>query len=277
VPWRRAGKERHVMQTIRMLAAVLCLLTLAMAAEAKPEFLDVLTSTYKPYSQALAARGCANCHVSNSDLGMNPFGKQVKQALHASGGLKLTAAILKSVEGQASNPGDISNIDKIQQGLAPGAPKPAPPGSKPAVSETKSEIKIPFVPSNGFHPAIVHFPIALFLAGIFLDFLGLVRNNKSLLLAGWYNLVMAAVTALGGVTSGLFAFWIMKMPLDSVKTHLILAAVGTVIMWILVGLRAGKHENMSKSLRAIYIVVALIGAGIIAYAGHIGGILAGTA
>jgi uncharacterized membrane protein len=258
-----------------------CLLAVSAAAEAKPEFLDVLTSTYKPYSQALTARGCANCHVSDSDFKMNPYGKELKLAMHAASAKTMTAAILQSVEPQASNPGDISNIDKIKQGLAPGAPKAAPPGATAAPApkaEDKPTGLLALIPTNAMHPAVVHFPIALFIAGIFLDILGLVRKNKTLLTAGWYNLLMAAVTAFGGIASGLLAYWLLKLPLKGiVRTHLILAIVCTVIMWILIALRAGRHEQMSKTMRIAYYCIAAVGVLLIAYTGHIGGdIVAGN-
>jgi len=256
-------------------------LALATAAQAKPDYLDVLLKTYPAYQKDLSARSCANCHVSDSDYAKNPYGKQVAQQLLNAETKTLTPAILHAVEPLASNPGDISNLEKIQQGLAPGAPKAggpgvgsaAAPGSSPAPSAPPAapEAK-PLWPKNAFHPAIVHFPIALFLAAMLLDLIGILRNNPKFLTAGWYNLVMAAISSFGAIATGLLAVFTMALPLKGlILKHLVLAVIATVIMWILVALRAHRHEKMSQQLRMVYFAIALVGMVLIAYSAHLGG------
>jgi uncharacterized membrane protein len=123
-----------------------------------------------------------------------------------------------------------------------------------------------------YHPAIVHFPIALFIAGLFLDFVGMVRKDKNLLMAGWYDLVLAAASALVTVTTGLAAFFRMHMQLvGTVRVHFLLALVVTVVMWSLVGLRAYQHERISTPGRIAYYFLAAANLAIIAYVGHLGG------
>ncbi|HLJ76904.1 MAG TPA: DUF2231 domain-containing protein [Acidobacteriaceae bacterium] len=256
-------------------------LAVATAAQAKPPFLDVLTETYKPYATALSSRSCANCHASDSDFQKrNPYGEQIFQAIRSAGSQTLTPAILHSVEAQASHPGDISNLEKIKQGLAPADPKPAGPGQAPAASSSITPVasrtaapeKKPLLPPNAYHPAIVHFPIALFIGGLLLDLIGFRRNDPRLLIAGWYNLIMAAVSSFAAITTGIVAMLLMGIPLKGlILNHILLAVVGTIIMWVLVALRFRRHEKMSTALRIVYIVVAFAGLVLISYAGHLGG------
>lgn len=259
-----------------------CLLLMAsLGAQSKPEYLDVLTQTYQSYPPALSSRACVNCHISDSDFGLNPFGKQVAQGLLTAGTKSLTPEILHGVEPLASHPGDISNLEKIKKGLAPGTAKAAGPGetagtsgtASPApVSSARSSEQKSLLPKNAYHPAIVHFPIALFLCGLLFDLIGFVRNNRTFLLAGWYNLIAAAVSSFGAIATGVLAIWIMKLPLQGlIRTHLLLAVLGTLLMWALVVLRFRRHENMSQPLRIAYISLAVVGMLLISYSAHLGG------
>ncbi len=142
----------------------------------------------------------------------------------------------------------------------------------PASAHATAPAKKSLLPENAFHPAIVHFPIALFLAALLLDLIGIVRNNPKFLVAGWYNLIMAAISSFGAIATGLMAMWTMGLPFKGlIFKHILLAVIATVLMWVLVALRAHRHEKMSRNLRIAYFVVALAGMLLISYAAHLGG------
>src|SRR5579871_1905420 len=253
----------------------LALLTVAFGAAramAKPEFPDVLTATYKPYADKLSERSCANCHVSASDYNLNPYGKQIAHELVAANTKTLTPDILHKVETLSAFQDGMTNLDKIKAGLPPGEAKAGTTAK--ATAEPERAASAPpksLIPKNVFHPAIVHFPIALFIAGLLLDFLGWRRHQRTLLLAGWYNLVLAAVSAIGAISSGLLAMFRMHLPFAGlIFTHLLLACVASVLMWIMVALRIHRHEKMTVSLRVTYYVVAVATLVLISYAGHLG-------
>lgn len=131
----------------------------------------------------------------------------------------------------------------------------------------------PLVPKNAFHPAIVHFPIALFIAGLVLDLFGLIGRNKALLLAGWYNLVLAAISSLVAVGTGVAAMGFIHLPYKGLIFQHLLYAVGAAFtMWIMVSLRVHRHEEMNIPLRVAYFVLAAVGLVFISYAGHLGGV-----
>jgi len=261
---------------MRNLWIALVLLTALFAAnsvQAKPEYLDVLTTVYKVYGDKLSDRSCANCHVSTSDYGLNPFGKQIAHELVAANTKTLTPDILHKVEAMSAFQDGMTNLDKIKGGLPPGEAKAgsAAKATAAAVSSAPTPPKS-FIPKNMFHPAIVHFPIALFIAGLLLDFVGWRRKQPTMLLAGWYNLVLAAVGAIGSIGSGLLAMLRMHLPFQGlIFTHLVLACIASVIMWILVAMRVHRHEKMKVTMRTVYYVLAFAALLIISYSAHLGG------
>lgn len=178
----------------------------------------------------------------------------------------LTPAVLHKIESQTAAGADQTFLQLILAGRKPWSPSAKSPAPKPSAHHEA------FPPKNGFHPIIVHFPIALFMTGLFLDFLGLVRGNKSLHLAGWYNLVLAAVSALGALATGFFAIYLLGVPMIGlIRNHMLLGISGTILMWGMAALRVHRHEKISVPLRALYYILAALTCVIIAYAGHLGG------
>ncbi|HET6385195.1 MAG TPA: hypothetical protein VFJ58_17525 [Armatimonadota bacterium] len=119
------------MKMLKTLGILLAGMLLAATAQAEPAFLVTLGQTYPQYSGPLMARGCANCHASDSDLTMNPYGAALKSEMQAEGAEKLTAAILHKLESADSDKDGASNLDEIKAGTAPGDPK-STPAAKPA-------------------------------------------------------------------------------------------------------------------------------------------------
>lgn len=243
----------------------------AAVAMATGDFYDAFVAHYKvPESSALAAKSCAVCHVSDSDFAMNPYGDSIKAKLKAEGKEAVDGAILASIEADDSDGDGNDNKTEIAANTLPGDPKS---GAKEGVV-VKEKPKEPesMIPKNAFHPAIVHFPIALFIAGLVLDALGMFKNDKTLLLAGWYNLIFAALTAFGGIASGAMAMIFKGYPFaGTMQNHIILAIVSTVLMWAMVSMRVHKHEEMKLSARVVYYLLATAAFILISWAGHAGG------
>ncbi len=243
----------------------------ATTALATGEIRDTFLSHYKiSESSPLGKAGCNVCHVSDADPTFNPFGKDVKDALTAAHKDVPDAALFESIEAKDSDGDGTSNKDEIAANTLPGDAKS---GAKAGAPPPKAPEK-PLIPKNGFHPAIVHFPIALFIAGLLLDFLGMVRKDKTLLYAGWYNIIFAAVTSFAGVASGLLAMTLKKLTFQGLMmNHILYAGGATVAMCILVGMRVHRHEEMSRPARVVYYILATSAFLAISYAGHLGGTL----
>jgi len=253
-----------------LLIGVLALGVAVQNAPAEPEFLDTLVAKYHIKDDStLGSKSCGICHISEEDYHFNPYGKQLANYLTDHNLKVVTDDVLTAVEPLSATGDGISNGDKLKAGKEPGVS--TKPSTTPAAPAPPAPPK-PFIPKNGFHPAIVHFPIALLIAGLLLDFAGLVRKRPMLLAAGWYNLVLAAVTSLGAVGSGLYAMTVMKLPYKGlIFTHLKLALLATVMMWIMVVLRVHRHEKMQAQLRVAYYLLATVAFIAIAAAGHLGG------
>jgi uncharacterized membrane protein len=258
-------------KTIFSVGAVLALALVGTRAQAEPEFLDTFTAKYHIKDNSnLGNASCGICHVSESDYKFNPYGKQLTNYLTEHNQKVVTDSVLTAVETLDANGDGVSNLDSIKADKLPGAAV-AGAKSSPAAPEAAAP-PAPLIPKNVFHPAIVHFPIALLIAGLLLDLVGLIRKNDTFLRAGWYNLVMAAVTSLGAVASGLLAMTFMKLPYKGlIFEHLELALGATVLMWIMVFLRVHRHEKMQIPLRVVYYVLATGAFLAISMAGHLGG------
>jgi uncharacterized membrane protein len=237
---------------------------------AKSEFLDFFMSHYKiSDSSALGSKACLICHQTEDDYTkMNVYGADLKMEMAAIGANAVNEAVLKEVGTLDSNGSGKTNEQKILAGVAPGDPGPVsnkPP--TPAPVKPKS-----LIPKNFFHPAVVHFPIALFIGGLILDFIGLRFKKQDFLMAGWYNILLASITSLGGIATGFGAMWIQKVPFKGlIFTHMILALVSASLMFVMCLLRVHRHEKMHLPTRLIYYVLAASCFVLISYAGHLGG------
>lgn len=91
-------------------------------ANAKPEYLGPLFDVYKGSVASLEARSCTNCHVSETDFGLNPYGMQVALERISSRQEELTEASLRKIEPLDADGDGVSNLNEINAGTAPGDP-----------------------------------------------------------------------------------------------------------------------------------------------------------
>jgi len=258
-------------------AALLALTLIGGTSHGSPEYYDVFMSHYKlPDNSPFADKACAVCHISDSDFGLNAYGRDLKREELNQSKSQMDAAVLEAVEALDSDGDGANNGDEIRgstfpfdpsSGGKPGAVAPAPK-APPAPRAPQ------FPPKNGFHPAVVHFPIALFIAALVLDLIGVLRNARGMMFAGWYNMVLGAITSLAGIATGFLAMYLMKFPMRGlVREHMIYAIVATAIMWIMVLLRVHRHERMNVAMRVAYYILGVAGLILISWAGHLGGVL----
>ena len=251
------------------LIIALALTSISASVFAKSEFLDLFMSTYKVSdSSPLGSKSCLICHQTEDDFTkMTAYGRDLKKGLADAGTNALNESILKTVGAVDSNGSGKTNEEKIKAGTSPGDPGPADTKA-PAAPEKKKSL----IPMNFFHPAVVHFPIGLFMAGLLLDGLGLFLKKPGLLVSGWYNILMAAASAVGGVFTGFGAMYIQKVPFKGVIfEHMLLAMTCTFLMFFMVILRVHRHEKMHLPTRIAYFGMAFICLILISYAGHLGG------
>lgn len=89
---------------------------------ALPGFLSEFQKTYKaPKGSALDKAACTTCHIGRTTK-LNPYGADVKKAMLAMKGKKVTADVLKKVEQLDSDKDGVKNLAEITKGTLPGDP-----------------------------------------------------------------------------------------------------------------------------------------------------------
>ena len=126
------------------------------------------------------------------------------------------------------------------------------------------------------HVVIVHFPIALAVCAVLADLLWLATRKDSFKNAGMYCLVLAAISALPVVITGLIKVWGRDYGGDYlyiVTVHKYLGITSFVIAVVAAGIRLGCRQGMKKWWLASYGILMLALAVCIAITSHYGGML----
>jgi uncharacterized membrane protein len=141
------------------------------------------------------------------------------------------------------------------------------------------DIKTVILAKHAQHVVLIHFPIALFTAAVAFDFLGQWTKNRTLAAAAYFNLLLAAVSTVPVVATGLAAW---KWALEGQKLkgillmHLVVGSISGVLIWLVywIHLRARRHpeEPLPKYRLPVEAVAALL----VALAEHLGGFLSGV-
>lgn len=288
------GKENNLRSIVRYVAVLRCVLvivivgavcTLPQIAFAKPDFVAVFAKAYPLKGGGkISTAGCALCHAGGPPK-LNPYGKDIQTALNTAHKRTLDGDILKAVESKDSDGDGAPNEGEIKSDTLPGVAdsKPAGTPASTAAPKTAEAAPNPFAlesfvkPKHGNHPVLVHFPIALFLIGFLFDVIGIKKRQPVLLTAGYYNLLVAAISSLPTIATGLLA-WQWQFggaPLESfLLYHLICGIVTSLLLFTLLGMRRKAQANPESGLSAGYWVLAALTLIMVMVTGHIGGFLA---
>jgi uncharacterized membrane protein len=138
--------------------------------------------------------------------------------------------------------------------------------------------KTVFLAKHAQHVVLIHFPIALFITAVAFDFIAQWTKRRGLADAAYYNLLMAAISTVPVLATGLLA-WQFQLEGQKLKgillLHLVLACVSTVMIWLVwwVHFRARRQTVLLPNYRLIVELVALA---VVAVTGHLGGFLSGV-
>jgi uncharacterized membrane protein len=140
------------------------------------------------------------------------------------------------------------------------------------------DLKTAFLAKHAQHVVLIHFPIALFVAGVAFDFIAQWTKRRGLADAAYYNLLVAAISTFPVLATGLLA-WQFQLEGQKLKgtllLHLVLACVSSVLIWLVwcVHFRARRRAVFLPSYR---LAVEFLAVGIVALTGHLGGFLSGV-
>jgi uncharacterized membrane protein len=140
------------------------------------------------------------------------------------------------------------------------------------------DLKTALLAKHAQHVVLVHFPIALFIAAVGFDLIAQWTKRRGLADAAYYNLFVAAISTVPVLATGILA-WQFQLEGQKLKgillLHLVLACASSVVIWLVwwVHFRARRR---AEALPGYRLAVELLGIGLVALTGHLGGFLSGV-
>jgi uncharacterized membrane protein len=141
------------------------------------------------------------------------------------------------------------------------------------------DLKAALLARHAQHPAIIHFPIAVFVTSVVFDCLAIWRKSRLMTAVAYYNLLAAAVTVPLAVVSGIGAWqWGLEGARlkGNLLLHLIFALSASGMIWTLCGWRIQHEMNRTQPPGKLYYAAAFLTLLLIILASHLGGILSGV-
>lgn len=141
------------------------------------------------------------------------------------------------------------------------------------------DLKAAVLAKHAQHVVLIHFPIALFIAGVAFDFAARWTKRQFLAAAAHCNLLAAAVATVPVLITGLLA-WQWQLEGQRLKgillMHLVLGFASTAMIWAvsLVHLRAKRTPG--ATLPGYRLALEVIGVALVTFTGHLGGFLSGV-
>lgn len=141
------------------------------------------------------------------------------------------------------------------------------------------DLKAALLARHAQHVVLIHFPIALFITAVALDFVAAWKKNAKLALVAYYNVVAAAVTAIPAVATGVLAWQMQfggKTPRGTLRLHLALALLSSSAIWLVWYLHRRDRYEFASEASGIRLACELAATLLIALTGHLGGFLSGV-
>ena len=141
------------------------------------------------------------------------------------------------------------------------------------------DIKTVILAKHAQHVVLIHFPIALFIAAVGFDYLAQWRKNQALATAGYFNLLLAAISTVPVVASGLVA-WQWALEGQKIKgillMHLTLGCISSVLIWLVFWVHWRVRRLPERSLPKYRLPIEGLAVLIVGLTGHLGGFLSGV-
>jgi len=129
------------------------------------------------------------------------------------------------------------------------------------------------------HVVLIHFPIALYLTSVMFDFSAQWTKNRTIAAVAYYNLVIAAISCVPVMATGLIA-WRWQLQGQRLKgillDHLVLAGVSSSLIWLVCWLQYRNRRDPGQKLPLYRLPIEVAAAGAVALTAHLGGFLSGV-
>jgi uncharacterized membrane protein len=141
------------------------------------------------------------------------------------------------------------------------------------------DIKAALLAKHAQHVVLIHFPIALFIAGVAFDFLAQWTKQRILAAAAYCNLLAAAVVTVPVLITGVLA-WQWQLEGERLKgvllMHLVLGCASSLLIWIVFLLHLRAQRNRGGDLPSFRLPIEAVGVALVSLTGHLGGFLSGV-
>ena len=141
------------------------------------------------------------------------------------------------------------------------------------------DIKAVLLEKHAQHVVLIHFPIALFIIGVLFDFLAQWRKQRLLAAAAYYNLLVAAITTVPVVITGILA-WRWELEGQKLKgillLHLVMGCMSSVLIWVVWSIHRRTRRKQEEVLPGYRLPIEAVAVAIVTLTGHLGGFLSGV-
>ena len=129
------------------------------------------------------------------------------------------------------------------------------------------------------HVVLIHFPIALFIAGVAFDFLAEWRKQRLLAAAAHYNFFAAALTSIPVLITGILA-WQWQLEGQRLKgillLHLVAGCASSALIWVVWLMHRRAQQERGGILPSYRLPVEVVAVALVVLTGHLGGFLSGV-
>jgi uncharacterized membrane protein len=140
------------------------------------------------------------------------------------------------------------------------------------------DLKTVFLAKHAQHVVLIHFPIALFITAVMFDLIAQWTKRRGLADTAYYNLLVAAISTIPVFATGILA-WQFQLEGQKLKgillLHLVLACVSIVMIWLTWWVHF-RVRRRAEALPNYHLAIEILGVGVIALTGHLGGFLSGV-
>ncbi len=140
------------------------------------------------------------------------------------------------------------------------------------------DIRTALLAKHAQHVVLIHFPIALFIAGVIFDFLAQSAKRRALAAVAYYNLLGAAISVVPAVITGLLA-WQIQLEGQKLKgillMHLVLGSPRRSLFGLFGGSICGQRQSNGR-LPVFRLGLETLAVMAIALTAHLGGFLSGV-
>jgi uncharacterized membrane protein len=141
------------------------------------------------------------------------------------------------------------------------------------------DIKTVLLARHAQHVVLIHFPIALFIVAVAFDYVAQRTKNRTLAAAAYFNLLLAAISTVPVVATGLAA-WQWALEGQKLKgillMHLVLGCVSSVLIWLVLLIHWRARRQNGESLPKYRLLIEAFAVLVIVLTGHLGGFLSGV-